>query len=162
MRAGVGLLVMIYGLAAGQAWAEPSAATPSPVTGKDFPTIDAWAIRNLDLDGWVFVGFTTPDKPKPSVVVWYVAEQPRPGSKYPLMLEYVRTESALTPGSGLFHSEVDCATHQARDVEEVFYQANNLHGRIVSVRDLADKPMERPLKGSMGEVLINLVCRDAR
>ncbi|MET0275199.1 MAG: surface-adhesin E family protein [Phenylobacterium sp.] len=158
MRIRIGLVAAGVFALAHAAAAQPS-AKPPPAEQHDEASLKAWAADNLDPDGWVYYGFTTPQK---LVVLWYVAEKSIPGSKFPIVSEWIRSESALSPGSRLARIEVDCERRRLRNMEEVLYAGNNLRGPITAANDTSGSAWSPITNGSVGDTLVQRVCRDAR
>ena len=144
--------------AAPAAVAAPGDAAPPRVTAHDTETMRAWAADHVDADGWILIGSSSNGKVG---LTWFVADQSAPGSKFPLMQEWIRAENASTPGSILTRWEIDCSARRSRELERVFYDANNLHGRATLVAEGDGGKWMTPPRDSIGDSVIKRVCRDA-
>jgi hypothetical protein len=137
---------------------EPGDPNPPPVANIYRETVEAWSKAHIDTDGWVLVGSTDKNR---HAVAWYVAEQSAPGSKYPLVQEWVRGENASLPGSILTRWEIDCVEKRSREVERVFFERNNLHGRSKVLPEADGGKWTSLRANSIGDAVIRRVCRDA-
>jgi hypothetical protein len=139
--------------------AEPGDPAPPRARNTYTETLQAWSQANVDTDGWLMVGSTSQGG---NGIAWYLADQSAPGSKYPLMQEWVRGENASHVGSILARWEIDCEQVRSREVERVFYAGNNLHGTATVVPAGDAGKWTNPPRASIGETIIQRVCRDAR
>ena len=139
--------------------AEPGDPNPPRTAGLHTEAMRDWAQAHVDADGWVLVGTSSNGK---AGLAWYIADQSAPGSKFPLMQEWIRAENASQAGSILTRWEVDCDGRRSRELERVYYDQNNLHGRAALVAEGDGGKWMSPPRDSIGDSVIKRVCRDAR
>ena len=79
-----------------------------------------------------------------------------------MMQEWVRGENASQHGSILTRWEIDCTQSRSREVERVYYEQNNLHGRSTVVPEGEGGKWTVAARNSIGDAIVKRVCRDAR